>query len=186
MTSQRYRCRASLWVITVSATVVVHAQEPGNLFDPEADVPATVYESALPQPMGEQFLDLPLYPWGSLYQADGSFVPESSLAGASLRMTMDSGMSQEMSHEDMNHGDSSGVSTSSGATDSRGVVKKIYRKDSKVKLKHGPIDKLEMPGMTMIFYVKDEALLDDINEGDEVGFDVQMDGSSFYITRFKR
>jgi len=38
--------------------------------------------------------------------------------------------------------------------------------------------------MTLIFYVSDEAFLDGLTEGDEVGFDVEMDGSLFYILRF--
>lgn len=186
MTSQRYGLRLTTLVITVSTTIVGHAQESGDLFDPKAEVPATVYESVFSQLTGQRLLDAPQYPWADLYQPDGKFVPESAFGDSSSQMMMEGDMSEGMSHEGMNHETSPEMSMSSGNTDSRGVIKKIYTKDGKVKLKHGPINKLEMPGMTMIFYVKDPALLDGLSEGDEVGFDVEMDGSSFQIIRFEK
>ena len=92
--------------------------------------------------------------------------------------------SDEMTHEHMDHGDD--MTMSSSTSDSRGVIKKIYADDGKVKMKHGPIEKLDMPGMTMIFYVKDSALLNELTVGNEVGFDVEFDGSTFYIIRFEQ
>ena len=86
----------------------------------------------------------------------------------------------------MDHGEGAEMMMSTGETDSRGVIKKIYLDDGKVKLKHGPIDRLEMPGMTMIFYVKDPSILDGLTVGEEVGFDVEMDGTAFYIIRFEQ
>jgi len=51
-----------------------------------------------------------------------------------------------------------------------GEVRKIDKEQGKVTLKHGPIAKLEMPGMTMVFKVGDPKMLDGIKEGDKVKF----------------
>ncbi|NKC16733.1 MAG: copper-binding protein [Gammaproteobacteria bacterium] len=71
-------------------------------------------------------------------------------------------------------------------SDGRGIVRSVNLEQRKVKLKHGPIQKLDMPGMTMIFRVKDPALLKQIKAGEEVGFTIEMEGSTFYITGFQK
>ncbi|MGI9302877.1 MAG: copper-binding protein [Gammaproteobacteria bacterium] len=71
-------------------------------------------------------------------------------------------------------------------SDARGVVKAIDRKAGKIKLKHGPIDKFEMPGMTMMFRVQDPSLLDQVQEGDDVGFTVEQQGNAYVVTGFQR
>ena len=40
-----------------------------------------------------------------------------------------------------------------------GEVRKIDRDAKKITLKHGPIKNLDMPGMTMVFQVRDQAVL---------------------------
>lgn len=185
MISQRDRWRRLATLLAgLSATPSVYSQDSEALFAPDTAVPPTVYESVFPEATGSGQLDAPQYPWTGLYEADGTFVPESAFGemSSSSQMTMD----EDMSHSNMDHGDESEMMTSSDETDSRGVIKKIYLDDGKVKLKHEPIDRLEMPGMTMIFYVKDPALLDGLTEGEEVGFDVEMDGNAFYIIRFEQ
>lgn len=49
-------------------------------------------------------------------------------------------------------------------------VRKIDKAQGKVTLKHGPIKNLDMPGMTMVFTVKDKTVLDTIKPGDKVKF----------------
>ena len=65
-------------------------------------------------------------------------------------------------------------------------MRKVDPEQGKVTLKHGPIERLEMPGMTMVFRVKDMAELDGLSPGGEVEFDVQMDGTTFYVTRIRK
>ncbi|WP_454731557.1 MULTISPECIES: copper-binding protein [Cupriavidus] len=57
-------------------------------------------------------------------------------------------------------------------------IKKIDAQTGKVTLKHGPIENLGMPGMTMAFPVKDRASLSKFKEGDAVSvtFD-KVDGA---------
>ena len=43
-----------------------------------------------------------------------------------------------------------------------------------------------MPGMTMVFRVKDPALLDQVKEGEEVGVTIEMEGSKFFVTGFQK
>lgn len=53
---------------------------------------------------------------------------------------------------------------------SDGEVRKIDKEQGKVTLRHGPILNLDMPGMTMVFKVADQKMLDSIKEGDKVKF----------------
>jgi len=49
-------------------------------------------------------------------------------------------------------------------------VRKIDKENKKITLKHGVIKNLDMPGMTMVFQVKDTILLDNIKAGDKIKF----------------
>lgn len=54
-----------------------------------------------------------------------------------------------------------------------GEVRKIDTGAKKITLKHGEIKNLDMPPMTMVFQVKDPAMLDKIKVGDKVQFTVE-------------
>ena len=180
-----WRRQAAAIAVGLATIVSAKGQESGDVNDPAAAVPSATYESLFPQSTGNvgSGLDAPQFPWRELYRADGAFVPESKLGvtPSSSMVANESMPSKQMTQESMNHS-----SMSSGKSDARGVVQKIFVKDGKVKLKHGPIDRLEMPGMTMIFYLKDPALIEGIVVGEEVGFNVEIDGSTFYITGFEK
>ena len=63
------------------------------------------------------------------------------------------------------------------ATTTEGEVRKIDKAQGKVTLRHGPIENLEMPAMTMVFKAADPRLLDGITEGDKVKFSAdRVDG----------
>ena len=71
-----------------------------------------------------------------------------------------------------------GASQSSASVLTEGEVKKIDRQAGKITLKHGPIENLGMPGMTMVFRAKDPAALDKVKVGDNVQFHAeQIDGA---------
>jgi Cu(I)/Ag(I) efflux system protein CusF len=47
----------------------------------------------------------------------------------------------------------------------------------KVTIKHGPLANLDMPSMTMVFRVRDRAMLDQVKECDKVKFNAErIDG----------
>ena len=54
-----------------------------------------------------------------------------------------------------------------------GEVRKIDLGAKKITLKHGEIKNLDMPPMTMVFQVKDPALLEKVKVGDKVQFTVE-------------
>ena len=58
--------------------------------------------------------------------------------------------------------------TDSAMTD--GEVKKVDKDAGKLTIKHGPLTNLDMPGMIMVFRVKDPAMLDQVKEGDKIRF----------------
>jgi Cu(I)/Ag(I) efflux system protein CusF len=69
---------------------------------------------------------------------------------------------------------------SSDMTD--GEVRKVDKGASKLTLRHGEIKNLDMPAMTMVFQVKDAALLDKVKAGDKVKFRAEKAGSGYVVT----
>jgi Cu(I)/Ag(I) efflux system periplasmic protein CusF len=64
-------------------------------------------------------------------------------------------------------------------------VRKIDKDAKKITLKHGPIKNLDMPGMTMVFQVRDTALLEklaQLNAGDKILFTAEQQQGSFVVT----
>ena len=66
-----------------------------------------------------------------------------------------------------------------------GEVRKVDKETGKITLKHGPIENLEMPAMTMVFQVKDEAVLDTVKPGDKVRFAAEKVKGNFTVTRIE-
>lgn len=73
----------------------------------------------------------------------------------------------------------------STASMSQGEVRKIDAARQKITLRHGPIANIGMPPMTMVFDVKDAALLEGVAVGDKVGFVVEQQGSKFVVTELQ-
>jgi len=63
-----------------------------------------------------------------------------------------------------------------------GEVRKIDMDTKKITIKHGVIKNLDMPGMTMVFQVKDAALLGKAKVGDKVRFTAEKAGSAIVVT----
>ena len=64
-------------------------------------------------------------------------------------------------------------------------VRKVDKDAKKITLKHGEIKNLEMPAMTMVFQVKDTALLDKVKVGDKVKFKAEKVTSGFAVTEIE-
>jgi len=76
--------------------------------------------------------------------------------------------------------------TSAAATSmSDGEVRKVDKDAGKITLKHGPIPNLDMPDMTMVFRVKDAAMLDAVKAGDKVRFTADKVGGQYTVTRIE-
>ena len=77
-----------------------------------------------------------------------------------------------------------GASAAAGtATElAEGVVRRIDKAAGKITLRHGEIKHLDMPPMTMVFQVRDPALLDAVTAGAKVRFRVEQVGSAYVVT----
>jgi Cu/Ag efflux protein CusF len=86
------------------------------------------------------------------------------------------------------HGAANAAGASATAADasSSGEVRRIDRAGGKVTLRHGEIPNLDMPPMTMVFRVRDGALLEGLKEGDRVRFRAEKDGSQYVVTQLSR
>ena len=65
---------------------------------------------------------------------------------------------------------------------SDGEIKKVDKGAGKITVKHGPLVNLDMPPMTMVFKVKDAAMLDQVKAGDKVKFIVEKINGALTIT----
>jgi len=66
-----------------------------------------------------------------------------------------------------------------------GEVRKVDMETKKITIRHGAIENLGMPPMTMVFQVKDPALLDQVKAGDKIRFNAEKSGGAFTVTRIE-
>ncbi len=64
-------------------------------------------------------------------------------------------------------------------------VRKVDKDAKKITLKHEAIKHLDMPGMTMVFQVKDAALLDKAQAGDKIKFKVVSEAGAYVVTEIQ-
>ena len=68
-----------------------------------------------------------------------------------------------------------------------GEVKKIDEGAGKVTLRHGPAKSLGMDeGMTMVYRVKDPAMLKQVKVGDKVKFEAENADSGIVVTKLQK
>jgi Cu/Ag efflux protein CusF len=80
------------------------------------------------------------------------------------------------------HAGHGSAAAASSAQKIDGEIRKVDKAAGKVTIKHGEIKQMGMPPMTMMFAVKDKALLDKVKEGDKVLFTLASDGGSMVVT----
>jgi Cu(I)/Ag(I) efflux system periplasmic protein CusF len=72
------------------------------------------------------------------------------------------------------------------STMAKGEVRKIDKATRKITIKHGEITNLDMPPMTMVFQVRDPALLDMVKVGDKVQFSAETTaGGALVVTSIR-
>ena len=67
-----------------------------------------------------------------------------------------------------------------------GEVRKVDKEAKKITIKHGPMPALDMPAMTMVFRVKDPAMLEQVKTGDKVKFEAQKLGGAFTVMAIEK
>lgn len=71
------------------------------------------------------------------------------------------------------------------ATLTEGQVRKIDREQGRLTLRHGPLENLGMPAMTMVFRVQTPAMLDKVAPGDNVRFLAERVNGALTVTRLE-
>ena len=66
-----------------------------------------------------------------------------------------------------------------------GEVRTVDKDAKKITIRHGPLEQLEMPAMTMVFQVRDPALLEQVKAGDKVRFQAEKIQGAFIVTRIE-
>ena len=66
-----------------------------------------------------------------------------------------------------------------------GEVKKVDKALGKLTIKHGPLENLGMPAMTMVFRVKDAATLDQVKPGDRIRFLAEKVAGVITVTKLE-
>ncbi len=78
-----------------------------------------------------------------------------------------------------------GAMQASAGAMSDGEVRKVDKENKKITLRHGEIKNLGMPGMTMVFQVKDAAMLDTVKPGDKVMFKAEKANGALVVTEIQ-
>ena len=81
-------------------------------------------------------------------------------------------------------GSAQGASASS-AEMAEGEIRRVDKDAKKITIKHGPLAKLDMPPMTMVFQVSDPAMLERVKPGDKIRFDAEKVGGAYRITKIE-
>lgn len=68
----------------------------------------------------------------------------------------------------------------------QGEVRKVDKDARKITISHEPLENLEMPAMTMVFRVKEPAMLDQVKAGDKVKFQAERIGGAFTVIRIEQ
>jgi Cu(I)/Ag(I) efflux system periplasmic protein CusF len=83
------------------------------------------------------------------------------------------------------HQASSPAATQGSGQLAEGDVRKVDKETKKITIRHGPIQNLDMPAMTMVFQVKDAAMLDKVKAGDKIKFAADKEGGTFTVNQLE-
>ncbi len=66
-----------------------------------------------------------------------------------------------------------------------GEIRRVDKEAKKLTINHGPIPDLNMDSMTMVFRVKDPAMLDQVKTGDRIRFQADKIGGIYTVTKIE-
>lgn len=157
-------------VIRTGRRSLVMLAEPGGRYRP--------VEVETGRESGSQTVILRGLEEGQQVVASGQFLLDSE---ASLRGIVATPAARDVQHDhDHDHGHAQPAPT---LHESEGRVMALA--DARVKIAHGPLHTLGMPGMTMAFAVADAALLQDIEVEDRVRFAVRETDAGLLVERIQ-
>lgn len=68
----------------------------------------------------------------------------------------------------------------------QGEVRKVDKEARKITISHEPLQNLDMPAMTMVFRVKEPAMLNQVKAGDKIKFQAEKIGGAFTVTKIEQ
>lgn len=91
-----------------------------------------------------------------------------------------------LAHDGDHHGKLVAQASASDAAMVDGEVRKVDKEAQKLTIRHGPMPQLDMPSpMTMVYRVKDPAMLDQVKPGDKVKFQAAKIDGAFTVTKIE-
>lgn len=102
------------------------------------------------------------------------------IAAATFALTAAIG-AMAQSHDHGNHAVAPVAGHQAALSD--GEVKKVDKDTGRLTIKHGPLENLGMPGMTMVFGVKDASALDALKTGDKIKFVAEKVEGRYVVTQ---
>jgi len=87
---------------------------------------------------------------------------------------------------DRGHEHHGGMGHAAAASPAEGEVRRVDRAQGRLTLRHGPIESLNMPPMTMVFRVQDPGLLEGLQPGDRVRFEAQRIDGAYTVIRLEK
>lgn len=88
-------------------------------------------------------------------------------------------------HSAADHAAHPPAKTQNAVSLTEGEVRKVDLVAKKITIRHGPIKNLDMPGMTMVFLVKDSAMLQQVKAGDKIRFAAEQAAGGLTVTRIE-
>ncbi|OJA72227.1 RND transporter [Burkholderia ubonensis] len=104
--------------------------------------------------------------------------------GCALAFSAASHAAGEMGNMDMSGGAKQGAEAASGM--SHGEIRKVDAAAGKLTIKHGPLENLGMDAMTMVFKVKDTAMLSQVKAGDKIDFVADEVNGALTVTKLQK
>ena len=80
----------------------------------------------------------------------------------------------------------SGICSSAMAEWANGEIRRIDPENKRLTIKHGDIKSIDMPPMTMVFYVKEPSLLGGLQVQDAVEFQATAEGTKYIVTAIRK
>jgi Cu(I)/Ag(I) efflux system protein CusF len=66
-----------------------------------------------------------------------------------------------------------------------GEIRKVDKEAGKLTIKHGDLKNLAMPPMTMVYQVREKAMLDKVQAGDKIKFKIANENGKMVVTEIQ-
>jgi Cu(I)/Ag(I) efflux system periplasmic protein CusF len=80
------------------------------------------------------------------------------------------------------HAQAQNASASASDAMTNGEIRKIDKETGKITIKHEEIKNLDMPSMTMVFQIKDKAMLEKVKINDKIKFKASSENGKLTVT----